>query len=891
MKYVITFLFFFGVQFLWTQEIKYHFVDDVKSFKQDKFGFIYLISNQSICKFDGKEIHSSCLHLDEQINEAIILTEYDYFVAIGNKFIRFQNQKITYEYSFDEIITSLELHETGILIGTSGKGLHHYSFSTKEISKLDIEGFINDITTSDNDIYAITDTELIKIDSNLNQIKKSFLTELLPKQIVAYGKDDLAILMNDGKVVFANSNLEFLQIFHSIEFEPIEITGKNGLLYAIDKHSLKEWKDNEFIEIKNGNFDHLTQVQSLLLTSHKNSVESINVLSKVFNIDKVFSICSYNEKFLLGREGKISLFQNQAIKKDIVFPVKFISSYVSSMVVHGKSIYAGTMGNGIMVFNLDKGNFSHLFQMQDQSINEQNIIKLQSDNDKLWVGYLNGLKVYDILSQELNHDFKDLLKNNYLYTFHVKSIDDFYLGTSDNGLIHVKNNKPKYYFKGSSVYSIVDTPEGVIFSVEGKGVYLLKSDEAVNLSDQYFLRSNHIYNMIYVNGNILFSNEYGVDILNIESKKMNYISKETLSDIQLNSNAFNSIHSLIAYENGILQFSNRLLDEVHNNELVVDSPLLFDEPIKEGENKFSYNDNAWSFLFESQNYYAPNQRYYKYKLSPLEDEWKSTTQEKVTYYNLPSGDYTFEVSSGSHRNFIPTLTKNYQFTIKKPFWMLPWFWIISLLVLVTFIYVLIKYREEQVIKKEQLKSVEIQYEYQRLKDQINPHFLFNSFNSLIGIAEDNPDKAVKVLEKLSSMYRTILKYEKSEIITLFEELELAKQYFEIHKVRYQDLIRLDIQEFENANEKYVIPFSLQLLIENAIKHNIINKKSKLEITVKERSGFLVISNNINKKNKNVLSLGLGLENLIKRHEMILKKKPVIEESKTIFTVKIPYIDE
>lgn len=891
MRYVIAFLFLFGFHSLWTQEIKYHFVDDITLLKQDKFGFIYLISNQSICKFDGKEVHSSCLHLDEQINDALILSEHDYFVAVGNKFVRYQNQQITYEHLFDEIITCLELQEEGILIGTSGNGLFHYSFHTKEVSNLNVKGFINDIATVDGDAYIITDTDVIKVDNTLNPIKKASLTEPLPKQIVAYGKQNIAILMNDGKVIFIDSDLEVSNTFYFKQFKPIEITGKNGLLYAIDKHSLKEWKNNGFSELKKGDFEHLTQVQSLLLTSHKKSIESINVLSKVLNIDKTFSICSYNDKFLLGREGRISLFKNDTILKDIVFPDLYKNSYVSSMVVHNKSIYAGTMGKGIMVFNLENGKFSYLFQELDKNINEQNIIKLHSENNELWVGYLNGLKTFDISSQELKQDFTDLLKNNYLYTFHVKSNDDFYLGTSDDGLIHVENGEPNYYFKGSSVYSIVDTPKGVIFSVEGKGVYVLENAEAINLSDQYFFRSNNIYNIKYVNGNVLFSNEFGVDILNLENRKINYVSKETLSDIQLNSNASNSLHSLIAYENGMLQFSNSLLDEVHNNELVLEAPLLFDEAIKEEQTKFNYNDNVWSFLFESQNYYAPNQRYYKYKLSPLEEDWKNTTQEKVTYYNLPPDNYTFEVSSGGHRNFIPILTKQYQFTIKKPFWMMPWFWIISFLIFVLLIYVIVKYREQQVIKKEQLKNVEIQFEYQRLKDQINPHFLFNSFNSLIGIVEENPNKASKVLEKLSDMYRTILKHEKSEIISLHEELELVQQYFEIHKIRYQNLIQLNIQDVENARNKFVIPFSLQLLIENAIKHNIINKKSKLEITIAEESGFLLISNNINKKNKNVLSLGLGLENLIKRHEMILKKKPVIKETKNLFTVKIPYINE
>ena len=275
----------------------------------------------------------------------------------------------------------------------------------------------------------------------------------------------------------------------------------------------------------------------------------------------------------------------------------------------------------------------------------------------------------------------------------------------------------------------------------------------------------------------------------------------------------------------------------------------------------------------------------------MEKEWKTTTQEIVTYYNLPPGQYDFQLSSGGHRNFKTTELKTFSFSISKPFWLLPWFWILVVFILIGLVYLFIKYRENQIIKKEQLKNVQIQYEYQRIKDQINPHFLFNSFNSLIGVVEENPKKSIAVLEKLSDMFRTILKYEKAEVIKLSEELEMAVQYFDIHKIRYQDLIELKIMDISNLEKKFVIPMSLQLLIENAIKHNIINRNNKLQLNISEEQDFLVFTNNVKKKNKNASSLGLGLDNLIKRNEMIVRRRPLIEDTGDFFTVKIPYIYE
>jgi len=891
MRYFVLVLFLIGLNTLCAQDITFQYVDDIKSLQQDQYGFVYLISNQSICKFDGKELHNTCLHLDTKINEALILSEDDYIVAVGNKLLRYQNQKQTHELLLDEIITSLQIHKNTILIGTFGKGLFKYAFKNNTVSKLDLNGFVNDITGLESNSYVITDTEIIKFDKELKPVKRLQLSSFLPKQIVAYSNNKLAILMNDGQIVFVNTNLDILQTHQSKNFKPHEIAGQNGLLYAIDNKFLKQWDTNAFKVLKEADFEHLIQVKSLLFTSYKNTVESINVLSAFYTIDKTFSIYSNTEQFWLGREGKITVLQNGKLLKDIIFPEAYKNTYVSSMVLHDSKIYAGTMGKGILIFDAENGKFLGVFNKLDTNLNEQNIIKLHLDNNLLWVGYLNKLKVFDINSEALYHDFTDLLKNNYLYAFYVRNKDDFFLGTSDNGLIHVQNGKPEFYFKGSSVYSIVETPSGIIFSVEGQGVFLLHNAAITKLTDQYFFRANNIYNMTYIEGNMLFAHDFGVDILDLEHKQMYYFSNETLNEPHLNSNALNTSNALIGYENGILEFSTSLLNEVHNSELLLSTPLLFDKEISEDQKSFKYDENVWTFLFETQNYIAPNQRYYKYRLTPLETEWKNTTQEKITYYNLPSGNFNFEVSSGGHRNFIPNHTKNFKFTIAKPFWMLPWFWLLSVSILLLLIYWIVKYREQQVIKKEQLKSVQIQYEYQRIKDQINPHFLFNSFNSLIGLVEENPKKASKVLEKLSTMFRTVLKYEKTEIISLYEELELTKQYFEIHKIRYQNLINLDIDPVKDAHKKFVVPFSLQLLIENAIKHNIINTQSKLDIKIVDQSGFLIVTNNLNKKNKNASSLGLGLENLIKRHEMIINKKPIIVQDQKVFTVKIPYIYE
>lgn len=888
MKYLTTILFLFVYFGVSAQEYTYHYIDDINFLRTDTHGFVYLVSNQSICKFDGKEVHSTCLHLDKEISDVAIVSEDEYYVAIDNTLLVYKGQDKIRELLLKDTISCLQLVNNTIVIGT-GSGLYYYNIDSTILTAINVKGFINGIISLGDYMYSITDTDIYKIDTTFYSIKSAKLPEVLPKQIIAYNINEIAVLMNNGKIIFLNTNLNVTNTFTPTKFKPLEIAANNGLLYAIDDYTLQQWEHESFKRLREGDFENLTQVQSLLFTTNKNTIESYNAISAFYNIDNIFSMCLGDGQVWLGRKGKISQFDNGKLVRDIVFPNALKNAYVSSMVLHKNKIYAGTMGNGIMVFDLESGALLNKFKTIDSNPNEQNIIKLELKDNLLWVGYLNGVKVFDVTTQEQLYDFTELLKNNYLYSYHINSLDNFYLGTSDRGLIHVVHGQSKIYFEGSSVYTIVDTPYGVIFSVEGEGIFLLIGDTTSKLSDTYFFRSSNTYNIMYVDGLVLFSHDHGVDILDLKNQQMNYVSNESLNEPHLNANAVNTSNCLIGYDNGVYVFQTGLLGNLLNTDLMIKPPLLFDKEIKSDEKVFNHRDNVWTFAFEALNYHAPNDRYYKYKLSPLETQWKSTTQEKITYYNLAPGNYTFEVSSGGHRNFKPLHFKSFKFSIAKPFWMTLWFWLLAACVLVVSVYLIIKYKERQIIKKEQIKSTQIQYEYQRIKDQINPHFLFNSFNSLIGIVEESPKKATDVLEKLSSMFRTVLKYEKADIISLSEELELAMQYFEIHKIRYQDLISLNIHTIKDAHNKFVIPLSIQLLIENAIKHNIINSQSRLKIEIFDNGSFLVFSNNLNKKNNKALSLGLGLKNLIKRNEIILDKKPIIEQNQGFFTVKIPYI--
>jgi two-component system, LytTR family, sensor kinase len=191
-------------------------------------------------------------------------------------------------------------------------------------------------------------------------------------------------------------------------------------------------------------------------------------------------------------------------------------------------------------------------------------------------------------------------------------------------------------------------------------------------------------------------------------------------------------------------------------------------------------------------------------------------------------------------------------------------------------------------REHQLSEENLKYKYRNLKSQVNPHFLFNSLNTLSEIIYEDAKKADIYIQKLSGIYRYILENEETDLIPLNEEIEFVKQYFNLQKERDNNKILLDI-DFSNANSYKIIPVSLQILVENALKHNAMSEENPLKIQIFNGNGFIVVSNVIQRKNILESSPQTGLSNLRERVKLILGKEVVICQDNNLFLVKLPII--
>ena len=272
------------------------------------------------------------------------------------------------------------------------------------------------------------------------------------------------------------------------------------------------------------------------------------------------------------------------------------------------------------------------------------------------------------------------------------------------------------------------------------------------------------------------------------------------------------------------------------------------------------------------------------------NDWIVTTDGSVTYPRLPPGTYTFKVQASMYPGFENAPEASYSFTINKPYWMEYWFIALIAGLVVGFIYYFIKQREKSLKNLAMLQQERVIFEYEHLKSQVNPHFLFNTLNTLANLIAKDQEKAISYTEDLSRLYQQILAYRDNDLILLSEEIAILDNYFLIQKGRFSDALKLNI-DISSAilRTKKIVPMALQILIENAIKHNVVSASEPLVIFITTDDQEIVISNKVRPKMSREKGEGLGLVNIKKRYELLTKKTVIYGLQDDEFIVRLPLL--
>ncbi|MES2776951.1 MAG: histidine kinase [Bacteroidota bacterium] len=306
--------------------------------------------------------------------------------------------------------------------------------------------------------------------------------------------------------------------------------------------------------------------------------------------------------------------------------------------------------------------------------------------------------------------------------------------------------------------------------------------------------------------------------------------------------------------------------------------------------------NAISFHLEAPHFAKPGGAWFAYRLSGFEKDWHYTQSAYAEYTNLPGGNYHFEYKASSVNGGWDKPHETLRVNIRTVFYKALWFWALVLILAASILYWIYRQRllqQEKLFalqsKTQALEKEKAMVMYENLKQHLNPHFLFNSLTSLSSLIRLDQEMASDFLERMSKIYRYILKNRHTETVTLSEELNFVSNFIELQKARFETALVVNVDVEEEQLYKKIAPVTLQNLVENAIKHNMLSKAKPLTIDFFIEQDYLVVRNNLQRKNFVETSNRTGLHSMRDLYRYLSQRPLIIEEDESFFVVKVPLL--
>jgi len=196
--------------------------------------------------------------------------------------------------------------------------------------------------------------------------------------------------------------------------------------------------------------------------------------------------------------------------------------------------------------------------------------------------------------------------------------------------------------------------------------------------------------------------------------------------------------------------------------------------------------------------------------------------------------------------------------------------------------------KREVVNSEKLKTEMMTYKYESLRNQINPHFLFNSLNVLSDLVYDNQEMAVKFIQQMSDLFRYVLDSRDKELVPLRDELEFMRSFTYLLKTRFENKLIIENDLQANADD-FIVPMTLQLLIENAVKHNEVSEAFPLRISIRRNGGYLEVENELQPKQVGEDSKKTGLKNIVQQFAFFSDREIEIIPTEKSFRVRVPIL--
>lgn len=595
--------------------------------------------------------------------------------------------------------------------------------------------------------------------------------------------------------------------------------------------------------------------------------------------ENVFNIIFYNNSLFIPNTNGVWRVnrQKKTIEPFDILPEKYEGLIVSNF-IEGDSVLYCTDGNQLLVYNLKTktGNFVQYGSSQTS---------IRPKNEVAHLLWKPRHKLFWTFSGDYIAHFDDLYNTQLINIIKDKNFEaGGYIHSADmdaDGMVWVSN-------KGVGLYKYNPYTKEIKYWTELDGLvdnhlHCIKADDNGNIWMLYFNRAG-VFNPkenSFTNFNIPYS-ENNLNYFNNLTKRKDGIIMGNVNNDVFEFYPQNLVNKPASKRPQLSTIS------VSGKDYFIDSniPLVVEADQNSLRFRFGMLLDASLYPYE-----------FEYMLEGSDKGWiKSSFSNEANYNNLEPGNYNFRLVAKGKNNTWKSLERVIKITIKTPFYKSTWFIVLVALSFLMTMYALYKYRmyqREKLFnlegKAQKLEKEKSMVMYQSLKQQLNPHFLFNSLSSLSGLISINQELAASFLEQMSGIYRYILKNGDNETVALRDEIEFVKLYVSLQKTRFKDGLVVEI----NINEDYlhykIAPVTLQNLIENAIKHNIIDADSPLIIKIYIDDEYIIVKNNLQKKNVVETSNKKGLLQFINLYKFLSSKPVIIEETSDHYFIKIPLI--
>lgn len=611
--------------------------------------------------------------------------------------------------------------------------------------------------------------------------------------------------------------------------------------------------------------------------------------------------CDKSNNIWMSFRNKLYVNPSQS---NYLIPKEVMSSSISDIYTdENDNLWIGTFGNGVWI---KRRNANSVKITSISSLINESVLDINGRDGHIWITGLNGiheLSIKDGIYLIKTHNKNTGVGSDYVYETYTTPDHTTWMATDGAGVCRYSDGK----------YTLWDTSEGmvspVIYNITGdshrniwaatlnSGLLKYNDDGWKNYARNYGLLDLNIASIAANEaGQIVVVHKEGIDIWYPISKQFRHINKRSGFGIDSISEKLKltardaSGCVYVPYQDGLICFKNQYSNVDIIPKIVINNISTFFSPVSDGRNEFTHEDNHISFDFTGISYSNPELLYFRYKLEGYNDTWIETKDESITFPKLPSGNYNFIVQASNNSSFQTFGETSYSFTVKKPFWMQLWFIIVAIALAWALAILYIRIRERNLRKVSLLQKERMVFEYEHLKSQVNPHFLFNSLNTLSSLIDDDKETAQRYTDQLSDLYRNMLSFKDKDVIYLWEELEIINSYLFIQKSRFGEALQINTSLTEEVlRNKKIVPMALQILLENAIKHNVVSMSKPLNININTNGDYLTISNNIQPKLSKEKGAGLGLINIRKRYKLLAKKEVAYYIEDNNFTVKIPLI--